>query len=109
MMTADLQASGGGARLFVAAMDPVRHELLILPASVHTTPGHSPELWLLPKGGAPIALGVVGADAPIRLPMAHAVGDAGRRTLAVSIEPLGGSPTGQPTGPVVATGYLRQL
>ena len=30
-------------------------------------------------------------------------------TLAVSIEPPGGSPTGQPTGPVVANGRLTSL
>jgi anti-sigma-K factor RskA len=27
-------------------------------------------------------------------------------TLAVSIEPFGGSPTGKPTGPVVAAGKI---
>ena len=30
-------------------------------------------------------------------------------TLAISIEPRGGSPTGQPTGPVVAAGTLERL
>jgi anti-sigma-K factor RskA len=29
--------------------------------------------------------------------------------LAVSLEPLGGSPTGQPTGPVIANGKLAEL
>jgi anti-sigma-K factor RskA len=29
--------------------------------------------------------------------------------LAVSLEPPGGSPTGQPTGPVIANGKLAQL
>jgi anti-sigma-K factor RskA len=29
--------------------------------------------------------------------------------LAVSLEPLGGSPTGQPTGPVIANGKLASL
>jgi anti-sigma-K factor RskA len=29
--------------------------------------------------------------------------------LAVSVEPPGGSPTGQPTGPVVATGDLKNI
>jgi len=27
--------------------------------------------------------------------------------LAVSVEPLGGSPTGAPTGPIVSVGKLR--
>ncbi|MEO1162117.1 MAG: anti-sigma factor, partial [Pseudomonadota bacterium] len=30
-------------------------------------------------------------------------------TLAVSLEPAGGSPTGTPTGPVIATGKLQPL
>jgi anti-sigma-K factor RskA len=29
--------------------------------------------------------------------------------LAVSLEPTGGSPTGQPTGPVIASGKLTGL
>jgi anti-sigma-K factor RskA len=29
-------------------------------------------------------------------------------TLAVSLEPTGGSPTGQPTGPVIASGKLER-
>jgi anti-sigma-K factor RskA len=29
--------------------------------------------------------------------------------LAVSMEPPGGSPTGQPTGPVIASGKLTSL
>jgi anti-sigma-K factor RskA len=29
--------------------------------------------------------------------------------LAVSVEPPGGSPTGQPTGPVIANGKLAAL
>jgi anti-sigma-K factor RskA len=29
--------------------------------------------------------------------------------LAISLEPPGGSPTGQPTGPVIASGRLTRL
>jgi anti-sigma-K factor RskA len=29
-------------------------------------------------------------------------------TIAISVEPPGGSPTGKPTGPVVASGSLEQ-
>jgi anti-sigma-K factor RskA len=29
-------------------------------------------------------------------------------TLAVSVEPVGGSPTGLPTGPVIASGKLER-
>jgi anti-sigma-K factor RskA len=30
-------------------------------------------------------------------------------TLAVTLEPFGGSPTGQATGPIVASGSARRL
>jgi len=40
----------------------------------------------------------------------HACGTnlADGATLAVSLEPFGGSPTGQATGPVIASGALRR-
>ncbi len=69
------------------------------------------ELWVLPKDGAPRSLGVV----------ANAVGDTfitilptdprvrGAAALAVSLEPPGGSPTRQPTGPVLATGVIAPV
>jgi len=40
------------------------------------------------------------------LPMEKRRGLKAGIMLAVSIEPLGGSPTGLPTGPVVASGKL---
>jgi anti-sigma-K factor RskA len=59
--------------------------------------GQVHELWLIPPGGAPEALGLL-ESAPLTLATARP--QAGW-TLAVSVEPAGGSPTGQPTGPVV--------
>ena len=69
------------------------------------------ELWVLPKEGAPRSLGLV----------TNAVGDTlikittadprvqGANALAVSMEPPGGSPTGQPTGAVVASGMIAPV
>lgn len=55
------------------------------------------ELWLIAPGAAPVSLGLLQkADLIINQP-APAVG----WTLAVSVEPAGGSKTGQPTGPVI--------
>ncbi|TCO80290.1 anti-sigma-K factor RskA [Plasticicumulans lactativorans] len=64
------------------------------------------ELWLLPPGGeAPRSLGLLSASGGTRLPLARdllaVLPGAG---LAVSLEPVGGSPTGQPTGPVLYLG-----
>jgi anti-sigma-K factor RskA len=65
------------------------------------------ELWAVTKpGSAPRALGVIPSDGKFQLAaLPHDVGPGA--TLAISVEPPGGSPTGQPTGPVVFVGVLR--
>lgn len=67
------------------------------------------ELWMLPNGGAaPVSLGVLPMTGEIQLPLdaARIAVLANTSTLAVSVEPAGGSPTGAPTGPVVYTAPL---
>jgi anti-sigma-K factor RskA len=68
--------------------------------------GKDLELWALPAAGAPRSLGVVGATerATLRLAAAAERSLADVPALAVSLEPAGGSPTGAPTGPVLAAG-----
>lgn len=70
---------------------------------------NSYELWMLPGGGAaPVSLGLLPVTGNALLPLdtqAHAV-LAQTPTLAVSLEPAGGSPTGAPTGPVLFTAPL---
>jgi anti-sigma-K factor RskA len=66
--------------------------------------GHDYELWALPKGGAPVSLGVLpyaqaSAQRALTSAQQQALGRAAQ--LAVSLEPVGGSPTGQPTGSIV--------
>ncbi|HBD34846.1 anti-sigma factor [Cupriavidus metallidurans] len=63
------------------------------------------QLWALPVDGKPQSLGVIGRARQVRLPLATL--PANVPTLAVSIEPLGGStnPDG-PSGPVVFHGAL---
>lgn len=66
------------------------------------------ELWLIPaEGGAPISLAVMGSlDATVRVAPAHAARLQKGAQLAISVEPLGGSPTGAPTGPVIMSGAI---
>ena len=68
--------------------------------------GRSLELWALPRDGKPKSLGVIGAAdrAVLRLdaPADKSLGNV--PALAISLEPQGGSPTGQPTGPVLYSG-----
>lgn len=66
------------------------------------------ELWLIPaEGGDPISLGVLGAlDARLVIAESQRQRLRAGATLAVSVEPTGGSPTGKPTGPVILTGRI---
>ena len=69
--------------------------------------GKSLELWALPRQGAPRSLGLVSNEADTRIALDPAdprLRDA--TALAVSLEPRDGSPTGQPTGPVLCSGAI---
>lgn len=66
------------------------------------------ELWLITQDGQPVSLGVIPKQGEVHrgLPAGLALADG--RTVAVSLEPKGGSPTGKPTGPVVTTATVVQ-
>jgi len=68
--------------------------------------GKTLELWAIPAStGRPVALGLIAAQGRFagQIP---GTARSGAVTLAISVEPEGGSPTGQPTGPVVSVGAL---
>jgi anti-sigma-K factor RskA len=69
------------------------------------------ELWAMPKDGKPRSLGMVKNDmGETIIRVTHAdprVKDA--MAFAVSLEPMAGSPTGQPTGPVLCTGVIASV
>ena len=71
-------------------------------------PSQSYELWVIPaEGGDPISVAVLGSlDAKFVVPRAQAERLRPGATLAVSVEPAGGSPTGKPTGPVILSGRI---
>ncbi|WP_242138367.1 anti-sigma factor [Sphingomonas sp. TREG-RG-20F-R18-01] len=71
----------------------------------------SAELWVIPADGTPRPLGLLQDRGGTALTLSPAVRRhlAVGATLAVSIEPLGGSKTGLPTGPVVAKGALAPV
>lgn len=76
--------------------------------AAETPEDHSLELWSIAKGEAPRPLGILAGDAArLNLPATQAWPAEGA-TIAVSVEPKGGSPTGAPTGPVVYSGRLVQ-
>ena len=71
--------------------------------------GRSMELWALPPGAtAPTSLGVLPTqDTPITIP-APAIKPVPGMMIIISLEAQGGSPTGQPQGPVLFIGRLSQ-
>jgi anti-sigma-K factor RskA len=112
---APLMATLGGSAgqpNFVAAVTASGNSLVIVPAALLTNDPRAFELWLIPAGETrPRSLGLIQPGQPIRLEIPSDL--AGRvtpdATLAVSLEPPGGSPTGLPTGPVIAAGKLTNL
>lgn len=85
------------------------HHLAVRP--LVTWKGHGarvPELWLVQSDQAPLALAVLSPDHPTKTTLAVTAGERliHGGTLAVSVEPLGGSPLAGPTGPIVASGPL---
>ena len=86
------------------------NRLVVQTAKLAARPdGHDYELWALPKGGNPVSLGVLPAEGTSThaLSAIQKAALASSNQLAVSIEPPGGSPTGQPTGAVVFVAPLR--
>lgn len=94
----------------VAAWDKQRsHLLLAKAAGLPVAKTRSHELWVIPVGGKPRSLGVLpeSGEAFLTIPASSGRLLLAGATLAVSVEPRGGSPTGAPTGPVVASGPLK--
>jgi anti-sigma-K factor RskA len=72
-------------------------------------PGRSLQLWLIPQGETvPIPIGVIDAATSEHTVPADLAGRFRDGTLAISDEPLGGSPTGTPTN-VLGAGAVSLL
>ena len=96
---------GGALPALVVSVDTAAGTAQVRPVSVETPNGRSLQLWYVGAGAAPKPLGLVGADAS-RVALPPEAGRATDGVFAVSVEPPGGSPTGQPTGQVLYTGKL---
>lgn len=103
-------ARSDGTAHWTATVDLQRASLVVVPADkTKVAANRATQLWLIPPNAKPISLGVFKPDASaaIALPPDIVAQMSTHAVLAVSIEPPGGSPTGQPTGPVVATGAMH--
>jgi anti-sigma-K factor RskA len=95
-----LQPEGQGSA-FVASVDLASGFVSIRRVGAKIEAGKSHELWAVGGGREkPESLGIVNASLKVPAKL------SADTILAVSLEPEGGSPTGQPTGPVLYTGKL---
>ncbi len=102
-------AIGGEGAAVAAAFDPADGSLRVTAAP--TVPrGRAAQLWVIGGDGVPRPLGMLASDVTrLVLPPADRARITPGATLAISVEPPGGSPTGKPTGPVIATGALAAV
>lgn len=89
--------------------DPTKRKLSALPTALTVATGDA-ELWVIPADGKPVSLGILPAQgrtlraADARVAALLVPGS----TLAISLEPRGGSRTGAPTGAVILTGKIAR-
>ena len=107
-MTSTIKQDNGTTG-WTATMDLQHARMVVVPAApAALAQGRAPELWLIPAGQKPISVGMISRDQPSTLALAPALMAQFGPTaaLAVSVEPPGGSPTGQPNGAVIAKGAI---
>ena len=94
----------------LAVVEPVKHEIALRRVSGSANEGRVLELWAILPDQAPVSLGVLPDSETTRILVpAELRSQAAQITLAISDEPVGGSPTGAPTGDVLAAGAMSEL
>ena len=94
---------------FILTVDAGSKNFTVRKVEASNEPGKSYELWLVSdKLQRPRSLGVIGGnDFTTRPALASYDADTvSKATYAVTTEPEGGSPSGEPTGPIVFSGKL---
>ncbi|MEO0912447.1 MAG: anti-sigma factor [Pseudomonadota bacterium] len=92
---------------FLAAFDPAAQELRVALTAGEDTPARDFEVWLIVGEAAPVSLGLLDSDATAQTTLSAEIPEGA--LLAVSLEPVGGSTTGAPSGPVLAVGSFSAL
>lgn len=93
----------------MASWDPMSQRLVLAVAGdMPSDPAHSHELWVIPPGGQPRSIGTMGSAKQMHMRLADAIATLLQQgaTIAITVEPPGGSPSGKPTGRMVASGAL---
>lgn len=104
-------ASEDRSQVMVAGVIPATHEIVIERVAGTAPEGRVHELWLIAEGAdAPVSLGLLENQGITRIRVPDDIAPGVRTgTIAVSEEPPGGSPTGAPTGPIVAAAQFSDV
>lgn len=96
---------------FVALYETNTQTLRISMISADKPTDKDYELWIISGDNPPKSLGLVGGvgDKALRVTTSLQSKFVAGVTLAVSLEPEGGSTTGLPTGPVIAVGIVKKI
>ncbi|MES2205986.1 MAG: anti-sigma factor [Pseudomonadota bacterium] len=89
--------------------DELRQQLQLTQLHLNAVPPQKTlELWSISEQGTPVSLGVLKNQKAMVIALHRTQVELLKQTkaIAISLEPLGGSPTGLPTGPVLHSGKL---
>lgn len=109
-LAASLTAEGSEVT-YLAIYDATTGNVSLAHLTGDPVDGQDFELWVARGNDAPVSLGVIPVGAATHVTVTEATRDlmTSEAHMAISLEPLGGSPTGQPTGPVLAVGDLIDI
>jgi anti-sigma-K factor RskA len=109
-LVAALEAQGSNVK-FVAVYNRAAGTIDIAAISGTAVPDKDFELWAIHGSASPVPMGVIPIDTKSSIAVsAEMQRDMAAGTVfAVSLEPKGGSPTGLPTGPIVAQGAAMAI
>jgi anti-sigma-K factor RskA len=95
---------------FVMSVDIEKRTVTVRQVAAERFPDKTYQLWIATQpGAAPQSLGVLGGDDfTVRAALtSYEPGVINNATFGISLEPLGGSPTGQPTSPAIHARLLQ--
>lgn len=109
-LAASLQAEGSSVT-YLVLYDSATGSVSLAHLSGDAVQGRDFQLWVAKGAEAPVSLGVIpaGVSTHVEIPDHIRALMTNAAHMAISLEPAGGSPTGQPTGPVLAVGDLLNI
>lgn len=109
-LAASLQAEGSSVT-YLVLYDSATGSVSLAHMSGDAVVGRDFQLWVAEGAEAPVSLGVIpaGVSTQVAIPDQIRALMTTASHMAISLEPPGGSPTGRPTGPVLAVGDLLNI